>query len=208
MSSELFERHRGLLEMALAATATRGAFSAYPDRLSDYNEVVQADGREAFDNYCNSFFYLDQPGVGERVGHEASPYGIHLNIQYPKTNLSAIMPAAVRAKDQTVGSVHPVEHRVNFSAGKHHGQALRAFRAFHPVQPKQLRSQYLLIKKQQSTFRLILSGGRDIALHCKVGKKGLHVFRAEITRMAPVMEPNEPAYPIHIRGLRPDAVML
>ena len=99
MSSELFERHRGLLEMALAATATRGAFSAYPDRLSDYNEVVQADGREAFDNYCNSFFYLDQPGVGERVGHEASPYGIQLNIQYPKTNLSAIMPAAVRAKE-------------------------------------------------------------------------------------------------------------
>jgi phenylacetic acid degradation protein paaN len=99
MSSELFERHRGLLEMALAATATRGAFSAYPDRISDYNEVVQADGREAFDNYCNSYFYLDQPGVGERVGHEESPYGIALNIQYPKTNLSAILPAAVRAKD-------------------------------------------------------------------------------------------------------------
>ena len=99
MSSELFERHRGLLEMALAATATRGAFSAYPERISDYNEVVQADGREAFDNYCNSYFYLDQPGVGERVGQEESPYRIELNIQYPKTNLSAILPAAVRAKD-------------------------------------------------------------------------------------------------------------
>ena len=99
MSSELFERHRGLLEMALAATATRAAFSAYPDRLSDYNEVVQADGREAFDNYCNSYFYLDQPGVGERIGHEESPYRIELNVQYPKTNLSSIMPASVRAKE-------------------------------------------------------------------------------------------------------------
>ena len=100
MSSEMFERHRGLLEMALAATATRGAFSAYPDRMSDFNEVVHADGREAFDNYCNSYFYLDQPGVGERVaGPALSPFGIEINIQYPKTNLSAIMPAAVRAKE-------------------------------------------------------------------------------------------------------------
>ena len=99
MPSELFDRHRGLLDLAIAATATRGAFSAYPDRVADFNEVVQADGREAFDNYCNSYFYLDQPGVGERVGSEESPYRIELGIQYPKTNLSAIMPAAVRARE-------------------------------------------------------------------------------------------------------------
>ena len=99
MPSELFDRHRGLLDLAIAATATRGAFSAYPDRIADFNEVVQADGREAFDNYCNSYFYLDQPGVGERVGGEESPYRIELGIQYPKTNLNAIMPAAVRARE-------------------------------------------------------------------------------------------------------------
>ena len=99
MPSELFDRHRGLLELALAATATRSAFSAYPDRIADFNEVVQAEGREAFDNYCGSYFYLDQPGVGERVGNEESPYRIELGIQYPKTNLSAIMPAAVRARE-------------------------------------------------------------------------------------------------------------
>ena len=99
MSSELFERHRGLLELALAATATRGEFSPYPERIADFNEVVQAEGREAFENYCGSYFYLDQPGVGERVGAEASPYRIALGIQYPKTNLNTIMPAAVRAKE-------------------------------------------------------------------------------------------------------------
>jgi len=99
MSTELYERHRALLEAALAATATREGFNAYPDQIGDYNEVVQADGRDAFDNYCNSYFYLDQPGVGERVGSEQSPYRIDLNIQYPKTNLGSIMPAAVRAKE-------------------------------------------------------------------------------------------------------------
>ena len=99
MSSELFDRHRGLLDLAIAATATRGAFSAYPDRIADFNEVVQAEGREAFDNYCGSYFYLDQPGVGERVGNEQSPYRIELGIQYPKTNLNSIMPASVRARE-------------------------------------------------------------------------------------------------------------
>ena len=99
MSNEMFERHRGLLDLAIAATATRGAFSAYPDRIADFNEVVQAEGREAFDNYCGSYFYLDQPGVGERVGDEHSPYRIELGIQYPKTNLNSIMPAAVRARE-------------------------------------------------------------------------------------------------------------
>jgi phenylacetic acid degradation protein paaN len=99
MSSELFDRHRGLLDLAIAATATRGAFSAYPDRFADFNEVVQAEGREAFENYCGSYFYLDQPGVGERVGSEQSPFRIELGIQYPKTNLNSIMPAAVRARE-------------------------------------------------------------------------------------------------------------
>ncbi|HEY4373995.1 MAG TPA: phenylacetic acid degradation protein PaaN [Burkholderiales bacterium] len=97
MSQELFERHKALLELALAATATRGAFNAWPDNPSDYNEVLQAEGRQAFANYCDSHFYLDQPGVGERIGRESSPYGFELGIQYPKTNLASIMPVAQRA---------------------------------------------------------------------------------------------------------------
>jgi phenylacetic acid degradation protein paaN len=99
MSNELFERHRAILELALAATATRGAFNAYPDNPADYNQVLETEGREAFTNYCDSFFYLDQPGVGERIGRESSPYGFELGIQYPKTNLSTIMPASQRAKE-------------------------------------------------------------------------------------------------------------
>jgi len=99
MSTELFERHKAILELALVATATRGAFNAYPDKPADYNEVLEAEGREAFANYCDSFFYLDQPGVGERIGREASPYGFELGIQYPKTNLATILLASQRAKD-------------------------------------------------------------------------------------------------------------
>ena len=97
MSNELFERHKALLELALAATATRGAFNAWPDKPADYNDVLQEEGRQTFTNYCDSYFYLDQPGVGERIGRESSPYGFELGIQYPKTNLATIMPVAHRA---------------------------------------------------------------------------------------------------------------
>lgn len=45
-------------------------------------------------------------------------------------------------------------------------------------------------------------------MHSKVGKKCLYVFRTELARVAPVMEIDEPAYPIYICGLRPDTVML
>ena len=99
MSNELFERHKALLELALAATATRGAFNAWPDKPADYNPVLETEGRETFTNYCDSFFYLDQPSVGERIGRETSPYGFELGIQYPKTNLATIMPASQRARE-------------------------------------------------------------------------------------------------------------
>ena len=99
MSSEMFDRHRGMLELVLRALATRDAFSAYAADPADYNEILAAEGRAAFANYCNSYFYLDQPGPAERTGEESSPYGLAMGIQYPKANLNTIVPAAARAMD-------------------------------------------------------------------------------------------------------------
>ncbi|MFN0161157.1 MAG: aldehyde dehydrogenase family protein [Burkholderiales bacterium] len=99
MSLELFERHRALLDLALAATATRTGFTAHPEESPDAEAVLEAEAREAFANYCGSYFYLDQPGVGERIGGERSPYASNLEIQYPKTNLNTILPAAARARE-------------------------------------------------------------------------------------------------------------
>ena len=82
MSGELFDRHKALLELAVAAVASRGGFSAYPDDVANVNEVVAAEGTDAFNNYCGSYFYLDQPGSGERVGGEISAYGRLLDVQY------------------------------------------------------------------------------------------------------------------------------
>ena len=99
MSGELFDRHKALLELAVAAVASRGGFSAYPDDVANVNEVVAAEGTDAFNNYCGSYFYLDQPGSGERVGGEISAYGRLLDVQYPRADLDTILSAALRAKD-------------------------------------------------------------------------------------------------------------
>ena len=99
MSSELFDRHRAMLELVSRALATRDAFSAYVADPMDYNEVLAAEGRAAFANYCDSYFYLDQPGPEERIGEESSPFGQSLGIKYPKVNPHTILSAAARAKE-------------------------------------------------------------------------------------------------------------
>ena len=99
MSSELFQRHHAMLELVLVALATRTGFAAYPPNSVDYNEILEAEGKDAFANYRNSHFYLDQPGGGERLGEEVSPFAFALGIQYPKANLEAIFPAMSRAKE-------------------------------------------------------------------------------------------------------------
>lgn len=99
MFSELFHRHRAMLELALGALATRTGFAAYSPNSVDYNEVLQTEGKGAFANYCNSFFYLDQPGGVERLGEEVSPFAFSLGIQYPKANFETLLPAMLRAKD-------------------------------------------------------------------------------------------------------------
>jgi hypothetical protein len=100
MSEALFERHRTLLDMALSAAATREAFLPWDDDPDAVNEILAAEGRSNFESYRNSFFYLDQPSLGGRIGAEISPWGLPLGVQYPKSNLGSILPAAVRAQER------------------------------------------------------------------------------------------------------------
>lgn len=52
-----------------------------------------------------------------------------------------------------------------------------------------------------------LGRGRHVALHCKMRQKRLDVLRTEFSRVASLMETDEPAYPFDIGGFRPDAVV-
>jgi phenylacetic acid degradation protein paaN len=95
----LFERHRETLEAAVAATHSRGYWSAYPEMPSpkSYGETAAADGEKAFKNRLAKPFDLDQPGVAQHAGAERSPFGFDLGITYPVSDIDSVLAAAKAA---------------------------------------------------------------------------------------------------------------
>jgi phenylacetic acid degradation protein paaN len=95
----LYDRHADTLNRALTAIAERGYWSAYPESPSPrvYGETAAAEGKAAFEAYLNGDFPLDQPGSGERVATEASPFGVELNVRYPHASANELIAAASAA---------------------------------------------------------------------------------------------------------------
>ncbi|MDQ5880551.1 MAG: hypothetical protein QG616_381, partial [Pseudomonadota bacterium] len=99
MTHPLFDKHRATLDGALNAIRTRGYWSAYPEMPSPkvYGETAQEDGKKAFDACVGNEFTLDQPGRKGAVATEASPYGVTLNVSYPKCDAQALIDAGLAA---------------------------------------------------------------------------------------------------------------
>jgi len=89
----LFEKHKALLAQAMVALKKRGYWSPYAESIAAYGENALEEGRLAFEAYRDAQFYLDQPGLIERGGAENSPYGLSLNISYPKCHPDALIQA-------------------------------------------------------------------------------------------------------------------
>jgi phenylacetic acid degradation protein paaN len=79
--------HRERLDDALTAIHGRGYHSAFPESPSPrvYGENAAADGKAAFERYLGTTFALEAPGSRGTVITEHSPYGIKLDIAYPRT---------------------------------------------------------------------------------------------------------------------------
>ena len=112
MPHPLFEKHRILLQQAVAAIQSRGYWSPYAEGPRAYGETAMDDGRKAFEAYRDKQFPLDQPGVVARGGAEVSPYGLPLNISYPQCSADALiaagqaaMPAWIKAGADTRAGV-------------------------------------------------------------------------------------------------------
>jgi phenylacetic acid degradation protein paaN len=86
MSHELFERHRDLLEGAVAATRSREHFSGYDESPSPrvYGEAAAPAGKAAFEARLGSVFPLETPGAAGTVATEKSPFGFPLDVAYPR----------------------------------------------------------------------------------------------------------------------------
>ncbi|WP_446217177.1 phenylacetic acid degradation protein PaaN [Micromonospora sp. IBHARD004] len=95
----LYDRHADTLTRALTAITERGYWSAYPESPSPrvYGETAAADGKAAFEAYLNGDFPLDQPGDGQTVATEASPFGLELNVRYPHAAADQLVGAATVA---------------------------------------------------------------------------------------------------------------
>jgi phenylacetic acid degradation protein paaN len=102
MTHPLFTKHEATLNQALAAIATRGYWSPFPEMPSPkvYGETASSDGEAAFKAHLNRTFDLDQPTTGETVGNERSPFGLALGIRYPKANVDALLAASGAAQSQ------------------------------------------------------------------------------------------------------------
>jgi phenylacetic acid degradation protein paaN len=90
--SDLESRHRPVLDQALEAIRTRGYFSAFPESPSPkvYGESAAADGKAAFEAVLGTSFALETPGATGTVATEKSPFGLPLDVAYPRMTADGV----------------------------------------------------------------------------------------------------------------------
>lgn len=97
--TDLFTRHKPLLESALKALETREFWTPFPEVPSGkiYGETAKAEGESSYARLLGAAF--DLPGHPEegRVGSEVSPWGPELGIRYPAAAPEALLAAAEAA---------------------------------------------------------------------------------------------------------------
>ena len=98
LADELFEQHRAMLDAAVAATRSRGYHSAFPESPSPrvYGEAAAADGSAAFQRWLGNDFPLTTPGAEGVVATEKSPFGLPLDVRYPRVTDDGV-PALLEA---------------------------------------------------------------------------------------------------------------
>jgi len=102
MTHPLFEKHQALLEQALEAIARRGYWTPFPEMPSPkiYGETALEEGKAAVLGLHGQRFSLEgQPGTGEWIAPERSPYGVELNVSYPVSEPESLVAAARKAQD-------------------------------------------------------------------------------------------------------------
>jgi phenylacetic acid degradation protein paaN len=102
-SPTLLERHREILDGALRAISTREYYSAYPESPSPrvYGETAAADGKAVFERWLGFTFPVDTPGADGTVATEKSPFGLPLDVAYPRVTeagVPALLEAAVAGR--------------------------------------------------------------------------------------------------------------
>lgn len=95
----LFDRHRSLLDKAVAALGDRGFWTPFPEVPSGkiYGETARRDGLSAYEARLGSAFVLEGHPESRRVGGEASPWGGTLGVSYPASDAASLVDASTAA---------------------------------------------------------------------------------------------------------------
>lgn len=106
VSVDFFESNREVLAKAVEASASRGYWSPFSESPSPrvYGETAAEDGRNAFEALLGKDFPLDLPGAVGVVGQERSPFGLELNIRYPRVPVDALIEQADTALESWRGA--------------------------------------------------------------------------------------------------------
>ncbi len=88
--ADLLSQHRDRLDAAVAASASRGYYSAFDESPSPrvYGENAAAEGKAAYEAWLGGDFPLSTPGSDGTVATERSPFGIDLGVRYPRVHSS------------------------------------------------------------------------------------------------------------------------
>ena len=99
MTHPLFDKHRATLDGALAAIASRGYWTPFPEQASPkiYGEGSNEAGRQAVAALFGGRFDLGQPGVTGWLACDRSPYGVDLGVNYAVCDPEALLAAAAAA---------------------------------------------------------------------------------------------------------------
>ena len=98
LADEAFPAHKDMLDNAITAIGTRGYFSAFPESPSPrvYGESAAADGMAAFEAFLGTEFPISTPGAEGVVSTEKSPFGLRLDVSYPRVAPDGV-PALIEA---------------------------------------------------------------------------------------------------------------
>lgn len=98
VAADYFSRHRSTLEDAVEAIKTRGYHSAFPESPSPkvYGEAAAVEGAAAFESLLGKEFPVSTPGAEGTVSTEKSPFGLRLDVSYPRVTPNGV-PALIDA---------------------------------------------------------------------------------------------------------------
>lgn len=102
VATELFDRHRPMLDRAVQALVERTYWSPFSESPSPrvYGETAADDGKRAFDGLLGHAFELGfaHPSTGAAVQTEHSPFGVELGVGYPAVSADLVLAAAQTAQ--------------------------------------------------------------------------------------------------------------